>query len=1155
MRPESEAPMIRNGLLSMAAGLLVLLHAAAAGAAAPVITVTKWETYDRTPALSGTVNNQSATVSVTIGQNSYAAVNKGNGTWALDDGSIDTLLLPGTYDVIARATNSQNETGTDTTTNELTILGSYGVQGAFNNILVVPPGDNPPASQSTAAVFFSGDGPRTVNIPDPENPGDPPRVRQLRLAAFGQATGSSLPVEGYIDNTLENGHKDLYWSSVNTEEENKATAFRYLHEQYNPDTASQIVRNKDGVTQYWSMANKLGQDAQKKALEIRQSIEGTLRYQPTNAKLRAALLDIIYDTAAANLAIAHEKKAKVVEYRIGVQEPPQGGFIIDLEIAALEQCMTLYENALKGYMELLRDPLGVDVSELTSDTTRHDEPFGYFLFREEVPRRSPFSQLYQNGVLFSLTPTFPKQEQYQLFEGYKDLALIFEAERDLARTMQELATLYIQRGNPALAGQPSDVNKARQLLNVGLAARYIELNVLLNIFRDQTGFTISGGWLPPESGAAEALGSLRSALTALDGVKGFLTGSTNLLGFDDDFLVLAQPQTANFKSTFDYFENYLKSDPASPLVVANQDFIDAKTDYVNYRDRLDTLEGQFDEKNEQYDARLLEIEGVNPATPEDNSGSALWQTRKNIELAQLRIRKNKAERENLEKEISYQVNLRAQSAANYADMQSITYAYGNKQAKLTEKISQIKAAMAFAEKTANWAENTLTLGGNFAMAGVMAAGEIRIGQLTARKEQLAADETAHLTAIQGKQLDQELAVRIQSLMLQFQVIALDSLEAAILLEKEAGQRDALYVERDDLRRRKAEVNLNLAHRYFADPVHRLTSLRSLIRADASFREAREWVFLALRALEYKRNQRFVPTMLPSEVGGRAYSRSSIFKLRNAKELNDFMTAMSIVDEEDQLGDFEEDAIAKVSMKKDIAGYRRPAVGMPQNIYIDPGNPTGGLVNDETAWKSFVQARLKTWEPSDSPDGQCKFPGRKVIKLEFSTAFTPIDSLFFTGNSFSDKIDYMRIVIDSSEPIGNANKPACLSNGGVARVRNQRLGYQNSEEPDRIINETTDYSTRHYVRESGKWVQMENLNAFVPVLAGTVMQEDPSPPAQDSAYNIDVFRERSIAATKWTLIVPYEQSGLQTIKTDKIDDIYVWFYWKWWGPRLPAQPPP
>ncbi len=87
------------------------------------ITVDSLKTDDTTPELTGTINNNDATITVAIAGNEYSATNNSDGTWTLSDNMISELCI-GIYDVRVRASISIDYVygyGTDDTTNELTI--------------------------------------------------------------------------------------------------------------------------------------------------------------------------------------------------------------------------------------------------------------------------------------------------------------------------------------------------------------------------------------------------------------------------------------------------------------------------------------------------------------------------------------------------------------------------------------------------------------------------------------------------------------------------------------------------------------------------------------------------------------------------------------------------------------------------------------------------------------------------------------------------------------------------------------------------------------------------------------------------------------------------------------------------------------------------
>ncbi len=143
--------------------------------AAPQVSVDPLLTNDTTPALSGTVDDPSASITVTVDGQSLGAVNNGDGTWTLADDLL-TALDDGDYDVVVRAVDDFGNTGTDTTTDELTVdteAPMVGVDGLVTNDrtpALTGTVDDPDATLSvsvagqTVAAVNNGDG--TWTLPD-----------------------------------------------------------------------------------------------------------------------------------------------------------------------------------------------------------------------------------------------------------------------------------------------------------------------------------------------------------------------------------------------------------------------------------------------------------------------------------------------------------------------------------------------------------------------------------------------------------------------------------------------------------------------------------------------------------------------------------------------------------------------------------------------------------------------------------------------------------------------------------------------------------------------------------------------------------------------------------------------------------------------------
>lgn len=86
---------------------------------APIMTVNSLRTSDATPPLSGTTDDNLATVIILVGGQSHRAVNHGDTTWTLADDVIFPPLVGGIYNVRAEGTDVAGNTGHDVTSSEL----------------------------------------------------------------------------------------------------------------------------------------------------------------------------------------------------------------------------------------------------------------------------------------------------------------------------------------------------------------------------------------------------------------------------------------------------------------------------------------------------------------------------------------------------------------------------------------------------------------------------------------------------------------------------------------------------------------------------------------------------------------------------------------------------------------------------------------------------------------------------------------------------------------------------------------------------------------------------------------------------------------------------------------------------------------------------
>ena len=968
----------------------------------------------------------------------------------------------------------------------------------------------------------------------PDDLRDATDVNQVS-GSFGQPFASTIPFPKFVDETLRRARNDLYFDAASTQEAKDAAAFRYkvlLYKKEEVDAETYIRAQFDEIEDHWDCA------ARRRAHQAAQSLVGALRHVPWNRELRWALLDIYHDIAVADKAVARQRHAAVAEAML--KEPVPGEPLIHQEISHLEQALVLYRYALAGYMQVLNHTFGVNVADFESDPEFQGEPLGYHMFRAEVPSRSPLSPSLEKGV--------GETRGEPLVEGYKDATLLFELLREYLQATAQLSRRYMLRNDR------SDSKRAERLIGSALLETWLEGNALLAIFPE---IGEPGAAIGPSSGAREAVAGWRQSYSALGQVRSLLRGDANILGFTDDTLVLTQstipgdPKT-RFFHTYDFLSQYYMREAHSPLQRAIKDLEEARQDYEDYRHRSDELAQQLSARNEQYDGRLREIVGVRPGEarydrPADNEGGLIRQRFLSIEAARLRIERNRQRIENLEEAVRIEVRRRGQEKGINDAMSKVYVDFGGKQVELTRQIAQIRedqmnssnkasvfgswlgaAAGILLAPATGGASLMLTAGSaaSFISSGISAseqAGtEIEKGEKQALKEQHAAQERAVIHSLQDDLLDASSKARVKTLLLDMSVLALDSREAAIALKLEMEQLAALYLEKEDLERRKAESHELLAARYFADPSHRLLKNASLLRSEYSFAEAQRWMFLTIRAAEYKWNQTFV-----HETDEGRFSMRALFTARNARELDRLFGVLNDWEARQSFSGRNDNDYKKLSLREDFLGFK------DGNTYPGPdGQPTDSI----TAFQQFV-SRAENYLGPEDPENP--IPGFRVLRFRFSTAFVPDSGGLFLRNRWLEKIKYLRVRLLGGAVRGiNSTVDGYLGYGGVSLVRNQSPGSQSPGNPTRWTDESTAYSTRYWYYKGGRWHPKENFGAPISVQ----VSKDVEVPLD--VYQIDAFEEYSVATSEWTLYVAVEKEGHKLVELENLTDIefHIHFFW-------------
>ncbi len=186
---------------------------------APTTTVTSQTTTDTSPALSGTVSETSASVSVNVNGTNYPASVDGSGNWTLSTGTIAPALAVGTYEVVATATDLAGNTGSDSTSNELTIE-AVPVVPETGPGTTPPPAAGPTNTGTPAAIVLNnntqnnnqGNIPQVLAANTEEE--DPTPTRTNKTDTSDNNSSSSGEVKAATDeksNGLGSWLKDNWW--------------------------------------------------------------------------------------------------------------------------------------------------------------------------------------------------------------------------------------------------------------------------------------------------------------------------------------------------------------------------------------------------------------------------------------------------------------------------------------------------------------------------------------------------------------------------------------------------------------------------------------------------------------------------------------------------------------------------------------------------------------------------------------------------------------------------------------------------------------------------------------------------------------------------------------------------------------------------------
>ncbi len=168
---------------------------------APVVLLNDVLTNDSTPALTGTVNDPSATVVVNVDGTDYPAVNNGDGTWTLADNTLPALT-DGPHTITVTATDAAGNVGTDTAV--VTVDTTAPNAPVLDPINATDPITGTAEAGSTVTVSFP-DGTTATVVAGPDgtwsvpNPGDLTDGQTVTATATDPAGNTSLPGTEIVD--------------------------------------------------------------------------------------------------------------------------------------------------------------------------------------------------------------------------------------------------------------------------------------------------------------------------------------------------------------------------------------------------------------------------------------------------------------------------------------------------------------------------------------------------------------------------------------------------------------------------------------------------------------------------------------------------------------------------------------------------------------------------------------------------------------------------------------------------------------------------------------------------------------------------------------------------------------------------------------------
>lgn len=1028
---------------------------------------------------------------------------------------------------------------------------------------------------------------------NPGNPAAPPPqggAVVLQECAFAQPFSQWYPSDTYGRDVVASVNEALYpdTSGATTRQgiEAGGKPFRYKWLLYQSTGTDVTAFDVTTVSNWFTQADR---DAI--AVQIL-ALKAAVAASPLDTALRNLLLDVYYDLVVAEMQAVKPKLAALAGFHLGLQVLPPGKFIIDEEIRTYEEIVTAMEAAIAQFGALLTEPFpNIDPSSFDARES-FGTPMGRYIFQREQVRRdsTPTSYANDNGIheVPQAGPGGQPVTPGTLFTGYKDLNALLQIIGQRKRHQASLARLY------GIRKAPGDVAWARACLELATGADDTDLQVIKSWFPEM--FPPDLNALTPaehdkvtalqtESGVLASLNAIEVARSELMGMGGFLNGSANVLGFDPHFLLLVQDQSGQIppRESFDTLRGML-SGLNQPLTVALAKLATATSTYQSFEEKVDRVAADIDDADDALADRFHAITGFEPDAdpgfnlnaPNPNPGSELDGVLRTIEALDAQAQERKLLTVEIDGQLRADVAGTVAAAVGDAETKAsalwaagTTYKNNTKQA-YREMIAMSATAAGAQAAYDTWVDAANTPTATILLTGGTVAGITAVAGVANTVIQTAA---ATVIGIREKQIDYagidftvttetvDAALTVNQARQNLSTLKreqithnLDIISDTNSLAQAQAERDGLLGELARIVTRRDGNVTAIRKKSYADPLHYHRAEAALVMADESFATAQRWMFYTLQALNYKWHGRF-----STVEGARTYDSNTVFKCRNAGELDDLLTRMVLWDQVRVTQTTNSPLITtRISLLEHVLA-RNPQRHDP----VNPSDP-GTRADDTLDPKPPLLPSIPTLQYFRKVLAANYRDASKNLVIPFSTAFgneivDRVDGNFFRGASYDgdgaitdpgfwrEKIAYVKVNIIADNALETpSNLSGALTYAGTTyfhtRVppRGDRsvAGLAADDAPGELLVAPFRYwvspdFSQNFVAQSAHKVSIPlAYNRSSGVVQGPGGIED----NLGTTFQVDAFAGRSIATSGWELRIPRRQGGGFIVDPDHINDI-------------------